>query len=157
MLLRTARVELRVTSAQRRRLIALLVSGGDVWAALLEVNRARFAHHVKPIFGYQAWCREVAGVAVGELSVAAIRSVCRRYSAACFETAKRKRAGEKARYPRRRHAQVPLRWHTGTFHVEGQRVRVSVAPGAPPCWLRLSRPIPYPVEALRSVTLLLDA
>ncbi|HEY6318106.1 MAG TPA: transposase, partial [Acidimicrobiia bacterium] len=157
MLFRTARIELRVTPAQRRRLFGLLRSGGDVWTALLEVNRIRFPRHAKPIFGYQAWCREAAGVQAGELSAAAIASVLRRYSSACFETAKRKRAGNKARYPRRRRALVPLRWRAGKFKVQGQRVRVSMAAGAPSCWLRLSRPIPYPVVSLRAVTLLLDA
>jgi putative transposase len=156
-LFRTARIELRVTPAQRRRLFGLLGSGGDVWAALREVNRIRFRRHARPIFGYQAWCREAAGVAVGELSAGAIASVLRRYSSACFETARRKRAGEQARYPRRRRALVPLRWRAGMFRVEGQRVRVSVAAGASPCWLRLSRPIPYPQESVRSVTLLVDA
>jgi len=128
-----------------------------VWAALIEVNRARFRRRAKPIFGYQAWCREIAGVEVGELSVAAMRSVVRRYSSACFEVAKRKRAAERARYPRRKRPLVPLRWHTGTFTVEDRRVRVSTAAGSPPCWLRLCRPIPYPIDSLRSVTLLFDA
>ena len=128
-----------------------------MWAALIEVNRARFRRHARPIFGYQAWCREIAGVEVGELSVAAMRSVVRRYSSACFEVAKRKRAGERARYPRRKRPLVPLRWSTGTFSVEGRRVRVSMATGAAPCWLRLSRPIPYPTDSLRSLTLLVDA
>ncbi len=146
-----------MTSGQRRRLVGLLRSGGDVWAALIEVNQARFRGHAKPIFGYQAWCREIAGVQVGELSVAAMRSVVRRYSSACFEVAKRKRAGERARYPRRKRALMALRWHTGTFSVEGRRVRVSMAAGAAPCWLRLCRPVPYPPGSLRSVTLVLDA
>jgi IS605 OrfB family transposase len=150
-------VELRVTSAQRRRLLGLLRAGGDVWAALIDVNQARFRRHAKPIFGYQAWCREIAGVDVGELSVAAMRSVVRRYSSACLEVAKRKRAGERARYPRRKRALVPLRWHNGTFSVEGRRVRVSMAHGVAPCWLRLCRPVPYPPASLRSVTLLVDA
>jgi hypothetical protein len=52
---------------------------------------------------------------VGELSVEAIRSVVRRYSSACIEVAKRKRAGEKAHYPRRKRALVPLRWSKGKF------------------------------------------
>jgi IS605 OrfB family transposase len=154
--MRTARVELRVSVAQRRRLFGLLKAGGDVWAALIEVNRARFRRHAKPIFGYQAWCREIAGVEVGELSATAIRSVVRRYSSACCEVAKRKRAGHTAHYPRRKRALFPLRWHSGTFSVEGNRVRVSMAAGAPPCWLRLCRPIPYPTGSLRSVTLLVD-
>ena len=146
-----------MTAAQRRRLFGLLGAGGDVWAALIEVNQARFRGHAKPIFGYQEWCREIAGVEVGELSVTTMRSVLRRYSSACFEVAKRKRAGQRARYPRRKRALVPLRWHTGTFRVEDRRVRVSMAAGAAPCWLRLSRPVPYPPGSLRSVTLLVDA
>jgi hypothetical protein len=35
---RTARAGLRLTRGQRRRLIGLLVSAGDVWACVLEVN-----------------------------------------------------------------------------------------------------------------------
>jgi Probable transposase len=128
-----------------------------VWAALIDVNQARFRGHAKPIFGYQNWCHEIAGVTVGELSVTAIRSVVRRYSDACFVTAARKRAGEHARYPRRKKGLVPLRWSSGTFSIEHQRVRLSVAQGAPECWVRLGRPIPYPIESLRSVTLLVDA
>jgi len=124
---------------------------------LIEVNQARFRRHAKPIFGYQEWCREIAGVAVGELSVAAMRSVVRRYSDACFVTAARQRAGERARYPRRKRGLVPLRWSSGTFRVEPNRVRLSVAQGARECWVRLARPIPYPIESLRSVTLLIDA
>jgi len=128
-----------------------------VWAALIEVNQARFRRHARPIFGYQAWCREIAGVEVGELSTAAMCSVVRRYSSACFEVAKRKRTGERAHYPRRKRGLVPLRWRTGTFTVEDRRVRVSMAQGAAPCWLRLSRPVPYPPASVRSVTLLVDA
>jgi len=156
-LFRTARIELRVTPAQRRRLFAMLRSGGDVWAALIEVNRVRFRRQARPIFGYGAWCGEIAGVEVGELSVTAIRSVVRRYSSACVEVARRKWTGRAARYPRRKRGVVPLRWHSGTFSVEGNRVRVSMATGAPPCWLRLSRPIPYPAGSVRSVTLLVDS
>jgi hypothetical protein len=87
---------LRVTPAQRRRCFGLLRSGGDGWAALIEVNQARFRRHAKPIFGYENWCRETAGVRVGELSQTAIRSVVRRYSDACLVTAARKRAGDRA-------------------------------------------------------------
>jgi IS605 OrfB family transposase len=128
-----------------------------VWAALIDVNQARFRGHAEPIFGYRDWCRETAGVTVGELSMTATRSVVRRYSDACFVTAARKRAGERARYPRRKRGLVPLRWSSGTFTVEQSRVRLNVARGAPECWVRLARPVPYPIESLRSVTLLVDA
>jgi putative transposase len=110
-LFRTARVGLRLTPAQTRRCFEMLRAGGDVWAALIEVNRCRFARRARPIFGHYAWYREIAGVPVGELSVAAIRSVVRRYSDAYLVTAARKRAGGRARYPRRKRAVMPLRWH----------------------------------------------
>lgn len=128
-----------------------------MWAALIEVNRARFARGAQPIANYQEWCREVAGVRVGELSVAAMRSVVRRYSDAFFETARRKKRGECARYPRRKRALFPLRWYQGTFALVGRRVRLATAQGAAELWVRLSRDVCYPPEALRSVTLLADA
>ena len=48
---RTARAGLRLTRGQRRRLIGLLVSAGDVWACVLELNafrRARQAGRWRP-------------------------------------------------------------------------------------------------------------
>ena len=146
-----------MTPAQRRRLFAFLGAGGDVWAALIDVNETRFRRRARPIFGYHEWCREIAGVAVGELAATTVRSVVRRYSDGCLATAARKRAGQLARYPRRKRSLVPLRWHSGRFAVEGNRIRLSTAQGAPPCWVRLCRPVPYPLESLRSVTLLVDA
>jgi IS605 OrfB family transposase len=47
-----------------------------------------------------------------------------------------------------------VRWYHGTFTLSGRRVRVPTAAGAAPLWLRLARPIPYPVEQVRSLTLL---
>jgi IS605 OrfB family transposase len=154
---RTCRIRLRVTRAQARRCYGLLRAGGDVWAALIEVNRARFSAGARPIANYQEWCREIAGVQVGELSVTAMRSVVRRYSDAFFEAAKRRRAGERARYPRRKRALFSLRWYQGTFAIDGARVRLGTARGSAPLWVRLSRELPYPLEQLRSVTLLADA
>ena len=80
-------------------------------------------------------------MSVGELSVTAIRSVVRRYSDACLVAAARKRAGGRARYPRRNRALMPLRWHSRTLVVDGNRVRVSMAAGAPriPATARLAR------------------
>lgn len=156
MLHRTCRIRLRVTAAQARRCYGLLRAGGDVWAGLIEVNRARFSGGARPIANYQEWCREIAGVRVGELSVTAMRSVIRQYSDAFFETAKRRRAGEPARYPRRKRALFPLRWYHGTFALDGHRVRLGTARGCADLWVRLSRECPYPAEQLRSVTLLAE-
>jgi putative transposase len=146
----------RATPAQARRCYGLLRAGGDVWAALIEVNRTWLARRARPIANYQEWCREIAGVRVGELSVVAMRSVVRRYSDAFFETTRRRRAGERARYPRRKRALFPLRWYSGTFSIDGCRVRLGTARGCHDLWLRLSRDLPYPIEQVRSVTLLSD-
>jgi hypothetical protein len=153
---RSARVALRLTPAQARRCYRMLRAGGDVWAALIELNAVRFRRRGSPLLGYAELCREVAGTPVGELSVTAVRSVVKRYSDACMETARRKRRGERARYPRRRQALKPLRWYAGTFELSAGRVRLSVANGASACWLRVARPIPYPAEQVRSVTLVAE-
>jgi IS605 OrfB family transposase len=120
---RTARVGLRVTRGQRRRLAGLLVSAGDVWAAVLELNVWRQARQDRLLVGYQELCRELAASGpgcFGELDTAGARSVLRRYSDAWFVAAKRRRSGDqRARFPRRRRALMPLRWYHGTFTLAG--------------------------------------
>jgi hypothetical protein len=63
--------------------------------------------------------------------------VLRRYSDAWFQAAKRRRAGQHAGFPRRKRALVPVRFHNGTFTIQGQRVRLPVAKGQPELWVRL--------------------
>src|SRR5215472_4209836 len=95
---RTARVGLRVTRGQRRRLVGLLVSAGDVWACVLELNTWRRARQDRPLVSYQELCRELAASGpgcFGELDAAAARSVLRRYSDAWFATVKRRRDGDR--------------------------------------------------------------
>ena len=72
---RTARAGLRLTWGQRRRLVGLLVSAGDVWACVLEVNAWRRARKDAPLAGYQALCRDLARV-IGQ-----VRSVTLLYDA----------------------------------------------------------------------------
>jgi IS605 OrfB family transposase len=157
---RTARAGLSVTRAQRRRLLALLVSGGDVWAAVLELNAWRRARQDLPLASYQELCRELAASGsgtFGELDSVGARSVLRRYSDAWFAAAQRRRGGDRrARFPRRRRALMPLRWYYGHFTLTGRMLRIAVARGRPPLWVRLDRDLPYPEEQVRSVTLLYD-
>ena len=108
---RSARVALRLTPGQARRCYQMLRAGADVWAALIELNAVRFHRLGKPLLGYAELCREVAGTPVGELSVTAIRSVVKRYSDACMETARRKRRGERARLYLDVTAEVPVEQH----------------------------------------------
>src|SRR6266550_2860662 len=158
---RTARAGLRVTRGQRCRLMRLLVSGGDVWACVLELNAWRRARQDRPLVSYQELFRELAASGpgcFGELDTVGARSVLRRYSDAWFAAAKRRREGEgAARFPRRRRALMPLRWYHGTFTLEGRRLRIPVARGRPLLWVRLDRDLPYPPSQVRSVTLLYEA
>ena len=158
---RTARCGLRVTRAQRNRLFGLLRSAGDVWCAVLELNRWRRSRRDAPLAGYQELCRELAASGpgtFGELDSAGARSVLRRYSDAWFAAAQRRRAGDaSARYPRRRRGLVPVRWHAGTFTLDGRVLRLPAARGRPPLLVRLDRDAPYPAGRVRSVTLGFDA
>jgi IS605 OrfB family transposase len=153
-------VELRVTRAQRRRLLALLTSAGDVWACVLELNAWRRARQDRPLVSYHELFRELARAGPGtfaELDSVGARSVLRRYSDAWFAAAKRRKEGDRrVRFPRRRRALVPLRWYHGHFTLTGRRLRIPVARGRPALWVRLDRDLPYPPEQIRSVTLLYD-
>ncbi|WP_309233931.1 transposase [Micromonospora sp. ATA51] len=156
---RTARVAVRVTPGQRRRCFGLLRSAGDVWACVLEVNAWR-RRGGAPLVGYQRLCRELSASGpgtFGDLGTTGARSVLRRFSDAWFAAAKRRQAGDvSARFPRRRRGLVPVRWYHGTFTLDGRRVRVPTARGTSPLWVRLAREVPYPVEQVRSVTLLCE-
>ena len=115
--------------------MGLLVSAGDVWAAVLELNAWRRARQDQPLVGYQELCRELAASGpgtFGELDSDGARSVLRRYSDAWFAAAKRRRSGDqRARFPRRRRALMALRWYHGTFRLAGRRLRIPVARGRP--------------------------
>ena len=158
---RTARCGLRVTRAQQHRLTGLLASAGDVWCCVLEVNCWRRARQDAPLAGFQQLCGELARVGpgtFGELDTVGARSVLRRYSDAWMTAAKRRRSGEQhARFPRRRRRLMSVRWYHGTFTLEGRRLRIPVARGCSPLWVRLDRDPPYPLGQVRSVTLLYEA
>jgi IS605 OrfB family transposase len=158
---RTARAGLRVTAGQRRRLMGLLVSAGDVWCCVLEINAWRRTRQDRSLAGYQELCRELAASGpgtFGELDNTGARSVLRRYSDAWFSAAKRRAGGDRsARFPRRRRRLVPVRWYAGTFQLTGRRLKIPAARGCPPLQVRLDRNLPYPAGQVRSVTLLYDA
>jgi putative transposase len=155
---RTAHIRLRATRHQTDHCYQLLRAAGDLWAWLLDDNRQRRQHGQPPIANYQQLCRQLTTAdGFGELSMVGARSVLRRYSDAWFAAANRRRQGQhQARFPRRKRALIPVRFYNGTFLLEGQRVRLPVAKGRPALWVRLARPIPYPPEQVRAVTLLHD-
>jgi IS605 OrfB family transposase len=157
---RTARVGLRVTPAQRRRCYGLLVAGGDVWSCLLDMNRWRRQRGLRSVVAYQELCRELSAAGpgtFGELDVTGARSVLHRYSDAWFAAARRRKDGDvTARFPRRKRRLMPVRYYHGTFTLDGRRLRLPVARGRPPLCLGLDRDLPYPIGQVRSVTLLAE-
>ncbi|MCO5966959.1 hypothetical protein [Actinoallomurus soli] len=108
MVLRTARVGLRLTLGQRRRCFGWLVAAGDVWACILDMNRWRRQRGLPPVVGYQALCRELSAAGAGtfgDLDTIGARSVLRRYSDALFAAARCRTDGDaSARFPRRKRA-----------------------------------------------------
>lgn len=158
---RTARIGVRATPGQAQRCFGLLRSAGDVWACVLAVNDWRRRHGGPMLVSYQELCRELAAAGpgtFGELSTTGARSVLRRYSDAWFSAAKRRKAGEiEVRFPRRRRSLMQVRFYHGTFTLTPDgRVRIPVAAGCPPLWIRLARTVPYPPEQVRSITLVYD-
>src|SRR6266404_3926549 len=154
---RTARIALRTTPAQRRRCYGLLRSAGDVWAWVIDCNRALLEWHCPQVAKFPALCRELTGTSFGELSRTCAEDVLKRYSTAFFEAARRKKAGVRAGFPRRKRGLVPVRFRYGCFSLDGSRVRLGVARGAPELWVRLGRAVPYPSDSIRSVTLVAEA
>jgi transposase len=153
---RTAHIRLRATRHQTDRCYRLLRAAGDVWAWLLDDNRQRLKHGQPPITNYQQLCRQLTSQgSFAQLSTVGARSVLRRYADAWHQAAKRRRSGQQqAGFPRRKRALMPIRFYHGTFQLDGRRVRLPVARGGPELWVRLARPIPYPPEQVRAVTLL---
>ena len=150
---RTARIARRTTRAQRRRCYGLLRSAGDVWAWVIDCNRQLREWRCPQVANFPALCRELTGTSFGELSRTCAEDLLKRYSTAFFEAARRKKAGVRAGFPRRKRGLVPVRFRWGCFGLDGSRIRLSVARGAPELWVRLGRAVPYPSESIRSLTL----
>jgi hypothetical protein len=62
---RSARVALRTNPAQANGLFALLVSAGDVWACVLQLNEWRLQRGDRPLVGYQELCPGVTRAVPG--------------------------------------------------------------------------------------------
>jgi IS605 OrfB family transposase len=150
---RTAHLRLRLTPRQVRRCYGLLRSAGDVWAWLLDTNRQRHWQGEAAISNYQALCRLLTGR--GPLGSCQRWAHGRSSSATATPGSRLPTAAVEQTRPGSR-ALVPVRFYHGTFTIQGQRVRLPVASGRPELWVRLARPLPYPPEQVRAVTLLAD-
>ncbi|MGH2694640.1 MAG: RNA-guided endonuclease InsQ/TnpB family protein [Actinomycetota bacterium] len=154
---RSARIRVRATRAQRRRLLALMEAAGDVWAWVIDCNRTLASWGCRPVVNFQALCRELTGTSFGELPRLAAEDVLKRYSHAWFAAAKRRAMGQRAGFPRRKRRLVPVRFRAGTFAVSGRCVRLATARGSHELWVRLARDVPYDPGTLRAVTVVVEA
>lgn len=155
---RTARIALRLTRRQRARCFEQLYAGGDVWAWVVGANRERRLRDEPPVADYLQLCQELTArrAPFRELSMVGARSVLKRYSTSWSEAARRQQRGERAEFPRRKRSLMPIRFHHGVFQLQDRKVRLPAARGTPELLLRLAREVPYPVEAVRAVTLLAE-
>jgi transposase len=95
----------------------------------------------------------------GQLTAHCAQDVTKAWSAAFFETMKRRKKGEQARLPLRKRWLVPVTWRKGEFALsaasEGRRARavLSTARGYASLELALSGDHPYDPELVRAVRL----
>jgi putative transposase len=99
----------------------------------------------------------------GQLTAHCAQDVTKAWSAAFFETMKRRKKGEQARLPLRKRWLVPVTWRKGEFALsaasEGRRARavLSTARGYASLELALSGDHPYDPELVRAVRLIEEA
>ena len=91
----------------------------------------------------------------GELDTAGARSVLRRYSDGYMNAARARRKGDAKSLPPPRRRFVPVRYYEGTFSMKGCRVASLCREDVPPILVRLRRDVPYRLEQVHSVTLVI--
>ena len=152
---RTACICLRTTPAQAKRCYQPLRAAGDVGLAPGQQPRSTPAR--RPGGGrLPALCQLTNRGGFGELSVVGARSVLQRYSDAWFEAARRHNRGA-GRVPAPQTLPGPIRFYNGTFFLDGDRRAAAGRQRPSELWVRLTRPLPYLPDQVRSVTLLHDA
>jgi transposase len=157
---RTFRVKVMATPGKKKRARALLVAGGDTWAWCIDRFNGRAGSGLPSANSLvQMWPDQKAHAPFGELSVHCAQDVTKAWSAAFFETMRRKKAGKVARLPLRKRWLVPVTWRKGEFTLApksgGRRATVvlATARGYPNLALSLSHDHPYDPGLVRAVRL----
>jgi transposase len=161
---RTFRVKVMATPAKKARAYSLLVSGGDTWAWCSDRFHARARQELSNANSVvEMWPDQKCHGAFGQLSVHCAQDVTKAWSAAFFETMKRRKKGEQARLPLRKRWLVPVTWRQGEFALSaasegrGARAVLSTARGYASLELALSGDHPYDPELVRAVRLIEEA
>jgi transposase len=160
---RTFRVKVMSTPAKRRQARELLVAGGDVWAWCVDRYHARRrAGLAAANSNTQLWPDLRNHGSFGPLTMHVAQDVAKGWSAAFFESIRRRKTGGRASLPLRKHYHFPVTWRRGEFRLlaagAGTRARVvlSRARGTAPLTLACSHEHPYDPEQVRAVRLLED-
>ena len=105
------------------------------------------------------WPDQKAHGPFGDLTAHCAQDLTKAWSAAFFETTRRKKAGEKARLPLKKRYVVPITWRKGEFRLRPAtdhtraRVELSTRRGTDSLVLALSHDHPYDPSLVRSVRL----
>ena len=161
---RTFRVKVMTTPAKKARAHGLLVKGGDAWAWCIDRSHARMRDGLANANSVvEIWPGQKEHGPFGELMSDCAQDVTKAWSAAFFETMKRRKNGEQAKLPLRKHWLVPVTWRKGRFRLvasaEGRRARVHLgtARGYRDLELSLSHDHPYDPALVRALRLFDEA
>jgi hypothetical protein len=161
---RTFRVKVMATPAKNKRAYNLLVSGGDAWVWCIDRFHGRLRDGLPNANSMvQMWPDQKGHGPFGQLTAHCAQDVTKAWSAALFETMKRRKKGEQARLPLRKRWLVPVTWRKGEFALsaasEGRRARavLSTARGYANLELALSGDHPYDPELVRALRLVEEA
>jgi transposase len=136
----------------------------DTWAWCIDRFHARIRDGLPNANSLvQMWPDQKGHGAFGELSVHCAQDVTKAWSAAFFETMKRRKKGEQASLPLRKRWLVPVTWRQGEFALsaasEGRWARAMLCTGRgyANLGLALSGDHPYDPELVRAVRLIEEA
>ena len=117
---RTFWVKVMATPAKKKRAYGLLVSGGDTWAWAIDRFHSRVRDGMPNANSVvEMWPDQKRHGSFGELSVQCAQDVTKAWSAAFFDTMKRRKNAEQARLPLRKRWLVPVTWRKGEFALPG--------------------------------------
>lgn len=114
--IRSYRVKVMSTRAKHRRATAMLVAAGDAWSFCIdrfhERIRARLPNANSLV---QLWPDQKAHGPFGDLSAHCAQDVTKTWSAAYFESMRRRKLGLRAALPLKKRSLVPVTWRKGEF------------------------------------------
>ncbi len=148
--------------SRKRRAHQMLVSGGDAWAWVIDRFHDRIREGLRAANSLvELWPDQKAHGAFGELTAHCAQDVAKAWSAAYFETVRRKNEGERARLPLRKRQLVPITWRKGEFVLvkseHRPRVELSTRRGTKNLTLAFASQLPYDPAQVRAVRLCEDS